>query len=130
MPLQTHNIAKGIAPKIHLPKSTKSKPSTVKKGGTAKLVQAHTSHKQVASKSKEGSEVSSNSEDSEPKPKKKKAKQTQEETVSKEEVDVSDARPPVDDAEEEEDVEQQSDKDEVSTNGSMISRVHIDSQWE
>ena len=49
MPLQTRNIAKGIPPKVHLPKPTKPKPSAGKKDGTTKAALTKKNRKQHAS---------------------------------------------------------------------------------
>ncbi|KAF8963735.1 hypothetical protein BDZ97DRAFT_1919514 [Flammula alnicola] len=74
MPITTRNIAKGVPPRLHLPKgpTTKHKPSTGNKGGTTKPTQTRKSHKRNTTESDDGSEESSQSEDSEPRARKKK----------------------------------------------------------
>jgi len=89
MPLQTHNIAKGIPPRVHLPKSTKPKPSTGKKDGTTKAAPTKKDRKWHASTS--GDESEEHSEDLEPKARKKRARQKA--TMSEEKVEEVDDDP-------------------------------------
>src|ERR1700678_3389313 len=73
MPLQTCNIAKGIPPRVRLPKSTKPKPSAGKKDGAMKAAPTKKGHKRHASTS--GDESEEQSKDLEPKARKKCARQ-------------------------------------------------------
>ena len=63
MPIQTHNIVKGIPPRVHGPKSTKPKPSTGKKGVVIKVAQTNKNHKLHASESGDDSKELSQSEE-------------------------------------------------------------------
>jgi len=101
MPLQTCNLAKGVAPRLHLPKSTKAKANTSQNGRSWK------SHKRVESESAQ---------------KKEKASQApEEEEVVEAEVEVADE--PLEQVENPENSE--SNKDEVSTmNGYIILSTH------
>ena len=72
MPLKTRNIAKGIPPRVHEPKSTKPKASTSKKALVMKAAQTKKNRKWHASESGDNSEELSQSEDSEVKVRKRK----------------------------------------------------------
>ena len=80
-----HNIAKGIPPRVHLPKFTKPKPSSGKKDGATKAALTKKDCKQDASTS--GDESEEQSKDLELKARKKKHARG-EEIMSEEEVEV------------------------------------------
>jgi hypothetical protein len=119
MPLQTRNIAKGIAPRLHLPKSTKPKPQTSpgKNGHATKQPQTRKHRKRVASESEDEGEESSESENSDHKARKKKQAKWQASMSDEvEEVDADD-EPTMEQIEDgNEEHPGPSDEPEVSTN--------------
>ena len=124
MPLRTRNIAKGVPPRVHLPKSTKPKPSAGKKDGATKAAPTRKDRKRHASTS--GDESEEQSEDLEPKARKKRARQ--EATRSEEEVEeVNDDPVPKPSMERVSDVDdeqsEQPDEDEVSTDDYISQRM-------
>jgi len=113
MPLQTCNIAKGIAPRLHLPKSTKPKPKP----------QTDRAGKSRKRDSSESMDESSHSES--PKPVKKRKKRAKQVTVS---IDLEE----VEQVEVVEGVKEQvelefpeSDEAEVSTNEQPHQSIHL-----
>jgi hypothetical protein len=126
MPLQTRNIAKGVAPRLHLPKSTKPRP--IANGGATKQSWTQKRRKRNASKSSDESKdsESSQSDDSEPQAKARKKRARRQATASEEEVEEVDAddEPPTEQIEVEDMNEEQPGLlDVVSMNGHMIQRV-------
>src|SRR5271168_3332237 len=85
MPLKTRNIAKGIPPRVHLPKSARPKPSAGKKdGATNPTKKGRKRHASTSGDDSADSEEQSG--DLEPKAKKKRARR--EATTAEEEVEV------------------------------------------
>ena len=130
MPLQTRNIAKGIAPRVHLPKPTKPKPSAGKKNGATKAAPTKKDRKRHASTS--GDESEEQSEDLEPKVRKKRARR--EATTSEEEVEEVDVdpvpEPPIEHVDDMDDEpSDQPDEDEVSTNDYISQRINQLTRW-
>ena len=130
MPLRTRNIAKGVPPRVHLPKSTKPKPSAGKKDGATKAAPTRKDRKRHASTS--GDESEEQSEDLEPKARKKRARQ--EATRSEEEVEeVNDDPVPKPSMERVSDVDdeqsEQPDEDEVSTDDYISQRMDQLTRW-
>jgi hypothetical protein len=121
MPLETRNIAKGVPPRVHLPKP---KPSAGKKNGTIKAAPTQKNHKRYASTG--GDESEEQSKHSEPKVRKKK-RARHEATTSEDDVEVvADdnpvPEPPMEQVNDMNDDPQQS--DEVSTIDYITQRIN------
>jgi len=130
MPLQTRNIAKGVPPRVHLPKSTKPKPSAGKKNGATKAAPTKKDCKRHAGTS--GDESEEQSEDLEPKARKKRARR--EATTSEEEAEEVDddpvPKPPMEHVNDVDDEQsEQPDEDEVSTNDYISQRMDQLTGW-
>ena len=131
MPLQTRNIAKGIPPRVHLPKSTKPKPSAGKKDSTTKAAPTKKNRKWHASTSED--ESGQESKDSEPKARKKKHARrevSEEEEVAEEVNDNPIPEPPMEQVIDIDDEQaEQSNEDEVSTKYYITQRMNELTGW-